>query len=88
VKGSSHLTAVESNRNSDTHGTISGDFDGSDLLSIAQHQSNYVKRLYSEVLNKNISSGKIVHDYIIAEEAEINIQESTKGDKIKKLCLL
>lgn len=30
----------------------------------------------------------IIHNYIIAEEAEINIQESTKGDKIKKLCLL
>ena len=39
-------------------------------------------------MNLNISNGKIIHDYIIAEEAEINIQESTKGDKIKKLCLL
>jgi integrase len=59
-----------------------------DILSIVQHQSNYIKRLYSEVVNTNISNGKIIHDYIISEEAEINIQESTKGDKIKKLCLL
>ncbi len=58
------------------------------LLSIVQHQPNYIKKLMGEVVNANISNGKIIHDYIFSEEAEINIQESTKGDKIKKLCLL
>ena len=85
VKGNFHLTAVESNRNSGTSGTNSANFDGNGLLSIVQHQSNYIKRLYGEVVNRNISNGKIIHNYIIAEETEINIQESTKGDKIKKL---
>jgi hypothetical protein len=88
VKGSFQLTTIESNRNSDSHGTISADFDVGGLLSITKHQSNYIKRLYREVVNSTISNGKIIHDYIVAEEAEINIQESTKGDKIKKLCLL
>lgn len=41
-----------------------------------------------EVVNASISNGNIIRDYIFSEEAEINIQESTKGDKIKKLCLL
>ena len=88
VKGNFHLTAVESNRNSGTSGTNSANFDGNGLLSIVQHQSNYIKRLYGEVVNRNISNGKIIHNYIIAEVTEINIQESTKGDKIKKLCSL
>ncbi len=30
----------------------------------------------------------MIYDYIIAEQTEINIKESTKGDKIKKLCWL
>ena len=59
-----------------------------DILSVVNHQPNYIKKLYKEVVNANPSSAKIIHDYIIAEEAEVNIQESTKGDKIKKLCLL
>ena len=89
VKGNLHFAAVESNRNSGISGTNPTNSNiGSHLLSIVQHQPNYVKRLYSEVVNNNISNGKILHDYIIAEEAEINIQESTKGDKIKKLGLL
>ena len=88
VKGNLHLTAVESNRNSGTSGTNSANFDGNGLLSIVQHQPNYIKRLYGEVVNRNISNGEIIQNYIIAEEAEINIQESTKGDKIKKLCSL
>ena len=41
-----------------------------------------------QVLESNPANATIISDYLIAEEAEINIQESTKGDKIKKLCLL
>ena len=36
----------------------------------------------------NRYNANIVYDYITAEQTEINIKESTKGDKIKKLCLL
>jgi integrase len=66
----------------------SRDVETCSLLSIVQYQSNYIKRVYKEVVNTNISNGKTIHNYILAEEAEINIQESTKGDKIKKLYLL
>jgi hypothetical protein len=36
----------------------------------------------------NPYNASIIHDYIVAEQIEINIKESTKTDKIKKLCLL
>jgi integrase len=58
------------------------------LEKLVQHQSNYIKRLFREMLDANPSNALIISDYVIAEEAEINIQESTKCDKIKKLCLL
>lgn len=58
------------------------------LERLVNNQSNYIKKLYRQVLDANSCNAMIIHDYIIAEEAEINIQESTKGDKIKKLCLL
>ena len=51
---------------------------------LVSKQSNYIKKLYRQFLDVNPCNAKIIHDYIIAEEAEINIQESTKGDKIKK----
>lgn len=36
----------------------------------------------------NPVNAAIIYDYISAEQTEINIKESTKGDKIKKLCWL
>ncbi len=79
VIGNLHLTSVESNRDSGINGSNTSNFDG--LLSLVQHQPNYIKRLFGEVVNKNISSGKIVHDYIIAEEAEINIKNLRKATR-------
>lgn len=55
---------------------------------LIQNQSNYIKRLFREILDVNHANALVIHDYINAEQAEINIQESTKSDKIKKLCLL
>jgi hypothetical protein len=59
-----------------------------DFEKLVQNQSNYIKELYKEVVVANPTNALIVYDFISAEEAEINIQESTKSDKIKKLCLL
>ncbi|HYT02176.1 MAG TPA: hypothetical protein VEL70_04640, partial [Candidatus Acidoferrum sp.] len=56
--------------------------------SITYNQPNYIKRLYKEVANTNPDNASVIYDYIIAEQTEINIKESTKGDKIKKLCWL
>lgn len=55
---------------------------------LVNNQPNYIKKLFRQVLDANSCNAIIIHSYIVAEEAEINIQESTKGDKIKKLCLL
>jgi len=54
---------------------------------LIRNQPNYIKKLYRQVIDVNPSNARIIHDYIMAEQAEINIQESTKSDKIKKLCL-
>ncbi|MGB7633249.1 MAG: hypothetical protein WBL68_05955 [Nitrososphaeraceae archaeon] len=81
-----NLKTVESIRS--TSSTNAGNIESHSELSIVENQPNYIKKLYSEIVNTSWSNGKIIHDYITAEEAEINIQESTKGDKIKKLCLL
>jgi hypothetical protein len=56
--------------------------------SLSYNTNQTISKDFTEVVNRNISNGKIIHNYIIAEETEINIQESTKGDKIKKLCSL
>lgn len=55
---------------------------------LVQNQPNYIRKLYKEILEAAPANARIIYDYIIAEEAETNIQESTKSDKIKKLCLL
>src|SRR5919106_3591655 len=89
VKGNLNLETVESvQRQCGERPAATIDIKYHDILSIVKHQPNYIKKLYREASNANLSNGKIIRDYIIAEEAEINIQESTKGDKIKKLCLL
>jgi hypothetical protein len=53
---------------------------------LVHNQSNYIKRLYKEILEANPDNALIINDYIIAEEAEINIQESTTetGTKVTK----
>jgi integrase len=86
VRENLSLKTTESNRS--TENASSRNIETHNLLSLVQHQSNYIKKLYIETVNANPQNGKIIYDYISAEEAEINIQESTKCDKIKKLCLL
>jgi integrase len=56
--------------------------------SMTLNQPNYIVRLYKEMAQANPYNASIIHDYIVAEQIEINIKESTKTDKIKKLCLL
>jgi integrase len=53
--------------------------------SITQYQKPYISKLFCEVLVKNLQNAKIICDYIIAEQNEFNIKESTKEDKIKRL---
>ena len=55
---------------------------------LTNNLSGYVNRLYKELTEINPYNAMIIRDYIGAEKVEINIKESTKVDKIKKLCLL
>jgi hypothetical protein len=82
-------------RNSQTVGFQSGKQSGTkssrnliDFEKLVRNQSNYIKKLYKEIVELNSTNAHIICDYIVTEEAETNIQESTKSDKIKKLCLL
>ena len=53
--------------------------------SITKYQKPYILKLFREVLVKNLENAKIICDYIIAEQNEFNIKESTKNiDKNRK----
>ena len=52
---------------------------------ITQYLKPYVLKILYEVLKINPGNIKIICDYIVAEQNEINIKESTKETKIKKL---
>jgi integrase len=71
---------------------IKSNIDSSQLVkkidSIINDQPNYIIRLYKAVANTNPANASVIYDYIIAEQTEINIKESTMADKIKKLCWL
>ncbi|MFZ0221411.1 MAG: hypothetical protein WAM42_06930, partial [Candidatus Nitrosopolaris sp.] len=56
--------------------------------SITENQPNYIIRSYKQMAEVNPDNAAIIYDYVSAEQTEINIKESTKGDKIKKLCWL
>ena len=42
---------------------------------LISNQPNYIKKLCKQVLEGNPCNAMIIHNYIVAEEAEINIQE-------------
>ncbi len=52
---------------------------------ITQYLKPYVSKILYEVLQINQDNTKTICDYIVAEQNEINIKESTKETKIKKL---
>ena len=55
---------------------------------LATNLPGYVNRLYKELTEISPNNARIICNYIEAEKVEINIKESTKTDKIKKLCWL
>jgi integrase len=48
----------------------------------------YFNKILKELLKKNLENANIICDYIIAEQTEINIKDSTKEGKIKILVWL
>ncbi|MGC2680291.1 MAG: hypothetical protein WA323_00390 [Candidatus Nitrosopolaris sp.] len=56
--------------------------------SITENQPNYIIRSYKQMAEVNPDNAAIIYDYIIAEQTEINIKESTKGDKKETLFVI
>lgn len=52
---------------------------------ITQYLKPYISKILYEVLQINSNNLKDICDYIVAEQNELNIKESTKETKIKKL---
>ena len=71
---------------------ISTDGHADTLLSkvnlTTRYQDRYIKRIFDEFSQKSPENTSVICDFIIAEQNEINIKESTKEWKIKNLILL
>lgn len=55
------------------------------ILLICKDQKHYVQKLLNDLLEKSKENALIISDYIIAEQNEINLRDSTKEGKIKVL---
>jgi len=55
------------------------------IHSITKYQKRYIRNLLIKMAEDNPKNTNIICDYIIAEQNEINIKESTKEGKIKCL---
>ena len=55
------------------------------ILSICKNQKHYVQKMLNTLSEKTEENALIICDYIIAEQNEINIKDSTKEGKIKVL---
>jgi predicted S18 family serine protease len=53
-----------------------------------KHLNPRISKILNEVLQINKSNAKTIYDYIITEQNEINIKESTKETKIKRIAHL
>jgi len=55
------------------------------IISITQYQRPYIANLLRKMAQRSPHNANIICEYIIAEQNEINIKESTKEGKIKCL---
>ncbi len=55
------------------------------IISICKYQRSFIKKSLDKLLEISPSNTEIICKYIIAEQNEINIKESTKEGKIKTL---
>ena len=58
------------------------------INQITKSSKTFIKNLLKDLLNKNPENANIICDYIIAEQTEFNIKDSTKIGKIKTLVYL
>ena len=53
--------------------------------TITKYQKPYISKMLNKLLLENPINAEIICNYIVAEQNEINIKESTKETKIKRL---
>ena len=53
--------------------------------TIIKYQKPYISKQFYKILNQNSSNVKITYDFIVSEQNEFNIKESTKETKIKRI---
>jgi hypothetical protein len=58
------------------------------INSITYGYKPYIRKMLVHLANTNLENANIICDYIIAEQNEINIKESTREGKIKVLLSL
>lgn len=56
--------------------------------SIVRLQRPYIKKILLDLISINSDNASLISDYIINEETQFNIKESTKEGKIKTLIWL
>src|SRR5215831_871322 len=55
------------------------------INSIAEHQRRYIRSIFLSMAQVNPTNGAILCDYLVAEQNELNIKESTKESTIKRI---
>ena len=53
--------------------------------TITRYQKPYISKVLHKLLLENVINAEIICNYIVAEQNEINIKESTKETKIKRI---
>ena len=65
--------------------TVKGEDIKEKVLSICKNQKQFIEKMLKGISDKSEENALIICDYIIAEQNEINLKESTKEGKIKVL---
>jgi hypothetical protein len=65
--------------------TVKGEIIKEKVFSICKNQKQFIEKMLMYTLDKTEENALIICDYIIAEQNEINLRESTKEGKIKVL---
>src|SRR5215831_18569531 len=55
------------------------------ISSITEHQRRYIRSIFLTMAQVNPTNAAILCDYLVAEQNELNIKESTKESTIKRI---
>ncbi|MGB6673495.1 MAG: hypothetical protein WBE34_13770, partial [Candidatus Nitrosopolaris sp.] len=58
------------------------------INSITEHQRKYIRNIFLKLAQVNPTNAPILYDYLMAQQNELNIKESTKESTIKRIIWL